>query len=57
MVAKEKYSQCQNKGFTTDKLLDDTECQILLDTGANKSFISKLHYLCCKSLHLLPTFA
>ena len=33
------------------------ECQILLDTGASKSFMSKLHYLHCKSLHSLPTFA
>ena len=37
--------------------MDDTECQILLDTKANKSFMSKSHYLCCKSLHLLPKFA
>ena len=28
----------------TEKLLDGTECQIVLDTGAIKSFISKLHY-------------
>ena len=33
------------------KLLDGTECQILLDTGASKSFMSKLHYLHHKSLH------
>ena len=36
------------------KLLDGTECQILLDTGASKSFMSKSHYLHCKSLHSLP---
>ena len=34
-----------------------TECQILLDMGAIKSFMSKLHYMCCKSLHSLPKFA
>ena len=34
-----------------------TECQILLDTRASKSFMSKSHYLHCKSLHLLPKFA
>ena len=34
-----------------------TECQILLDTGASKSFMSKSHYLHCKSLHSLPKFA
>ena len=32
-------------------------CQILLDTGASKSFMSKSHYLCCKSLHSQPKFA
>ena len=39
------------------KLLHGTECQILLDTGGSKSFMSKLHYLCCRSLHSLPKFA
>ena len=39
------------------KLLDGTQCQVLLDTGASKSFMSKSHYLCCKSLHSLPKFA
>ena len=28
----------------------------MLDTGARKSFMSKSHYLHCKSLHLLPNF-
>ena len=31
------------------KLLDGTECQILFDTGASKSFMPKSHYLHCKS--------
>ena len=39
------------------KLLDGTECQILLDMGASKSFMSKSYYICCKSLHSLPKFA
>ena len=38
------------------KLLDGIECQILLDTGASKSYISKSHYLRCKSLHSFPKF-
>ena len=33
------------------------ECQILLDTGASKSFMSKSYYLHCKALHSLPIFA
>ena len=45
------------QGYTTGKMLESTKCQILLDTGASKSFMSKSHYLCCKSLHLLPKFA
>ena len=36
--------------------MDVTEYQILLDTGASKSFMSKLHYLHCKSLNSLPDF-
>ena len=28
-------------GYTLGKLLDVTECQILLDTGVSKSFMSK----------------
>ena len=31
-------SEC---GYTSGKLLDGTECQLLLDTGTHKSFISK----------------
>ena len=45
------------QGYITGKLLDGTKCQILLDTRANKSFMSKSHYLHCKSLHSLPKFA
>ena len=44
------------QGNTTAKLLDGTECQILLDTRASKSFMSKSHYLHCKSCHSLPKF-
>ena len=53
MVAEEKFPMSEH-GYTTGKLLDGTECQILLDTGASKSFMSKLHYLCCKLLHSSP---
>ena len=33
------------QGFASAKLLDGTECQILLDTGATKSYMSKSYYL------------
>ena len=32
------------------------KCQLLLDTGASKSFMSKSCYIHCKSLHTLPKF-
>ena len=56
MVAEERFPMSE-QGYTTGNLLDGTECQILLDPGASKSFMSKSHYLCCKSLHSLPKFA
>ena len=45
------------QGFASGKLLDGTECQILLDTGATKSYMSKSYYLRCKTLHVLPKFS
>ena len=44
-------------GYTLGKLLDETEYQLLLDTGASKSFMQKSYYRHCKSLHSLPKFA
>ena len=43
-------------GYTLGKLLDGTECQLLLDTGMSKS-MSKSFYMWCRSLHSLPKFA
>ena len=45
------------QGFVKGKLMNGEECQILLDTGASKSYMSKSYYLRCKSLHNLPKFA
>ena len=44
-------------GYTLGRLLDGMKCQLLLDTGASKPFMSKSFYMCCKSLHTLPKFA
>ena len=54
--AGEKFS-ISEQGYTVGKLLDGTQCQILLDMVASKSFMSKSHYLSCRSLHSLLTFA
>ena len=44
-------------GYTSVRLLDGIECQLLLDMGSSKSFVSKSFYMHCKSLHSLPNFA
>ena len=53
----EKSFPISEHGYTLGRLLDGTECQLLLDTGASKSFMSKSPYMQCKSLHSLPKFA
>ena len=53
----EESFQISEHGYTSGKLLDGTECQLLLDTGTSKSFMSKSFYMQCKSLHSLPKFA
>ena len=55
LMVEEKFSITE-QGYTVGKLLHGTECQMLLDTGASKSFMSKSYYLHCKSLHSLPKF-
>ena len=54
--AEESFSISEH-GYTSGRLLDGTECQLLLDTGASKSFMLKSFYMHCKSLHSLPKFA
>ena len=54
--AEESFS-ISEQGYTMGKLLDGTECQILIDTRASKFFKSKSYYMHCKSLHSLPKFA
>ena len=44
-------------GYTLGRLLDGMKCQLLLDTGASKSFMSKSFYMHCKSIHTLSKFA
>ena len=56
-IKAEESFPISGQGFTSRKLLDGTGCQILLDTGAAKSYMSKSFYLKCKCLHTLPKFA
>ena len=41
---KESFPMSEN-GYTLGRLLDGTKCQLLLDTGASKSFMSKSFYM------------
>ena len=43
-------------GHTRGELLDGTECEILIDTGASKSYMSKSYYMQCRSLNVMPKF-
>ena len=56
-IKAEESFPISEQGYTLGKFLDGTECQILLDTGASKSFMSKSYYMCYKSFHSLPKFA
>ena len=55
LKAEESFPISENS-YTLGRLLDGTKCQLLLDTGASKSFMSKSFYMQCKSLHNLPKF-
>ena len=55
LKAEESFPISEN-GYTLGRLLDGTKCQLLLDTGASKSFMSKSFYMQCKSLPNLPKF-
>ena len=54
--AEEKFP-ISGQAYTVGKFLNDTECQKMLDIGANKSYMSESCYMRCKTLHMLPKFA
>ena len=48
MITKmEEKLPISGQGYTSGKLLDNTECGILIDTGASKSYVSKSYYMQC----------
>ena len=53
--AKENFPMTA-RGYTRGQLLDGTDCEVLIDTGASKSYMSKSYFLRCKSLHAMPKF-
>ena len=53
--AEEKFA-ITARGYIRGELLGGTDCEILIDTGASKSYMSKSHFMQCKSLHALPKY-
>ena len=57
VIKTEEKFPISGHGYTSGKLMDKTECTILIDTGASKSYMSKSYYMRCKSLHVLAKFS
>ena len=57
VIRAEESFPISGQGYTVGKLLDRTECSMLIDTGASKSYMSKSFYIRSKTLHALPKFA
>ena len=55
-VRAEESFAMNTAGHTKGELLDGTECEILIDTGASKSYMSKSYYMHCRSLYVMPKF-
>ena len=55
-VKGEKNFPMTARGYTRGHLLDGTDCDVLIDTGASKSYMSKSFFLQCKLLHAMPKF-
>ena len=55
-VRAEESFPITSRGYTRGELLDGTDCEILIDTGASKSYMSKSYFIQCKSLHTMPKF-
>ena len=45
IVKAEEKLLISRQGYTNGKLLDNTECSILIDTGASKFYMSKCNYM------------
>ena len=53
--SRRKFSNFRTRVYSRI-LADRTNCNILIDTGASQSYMSKSFYMQSKILHTLPTF-
>ena len=56
VIKAEESFPISGQGYTGGKLADKTDCNILIDTGASQSYMSKSFYMQSKILHALPKF-
>ena len=56
IIRVEESFPISGQGYTVGKLADKTDCNILIDTGASQSYMSKSFYMQSKILHALPKF-
>ena len=54
IIRAEESFPISGQGYTVGKLADKTNCNILIDTGASQSYMSKSFYMQSKILHALP---
>ena len=57
VIRAEESFPISGQGYTLGKLSDKSECSILIDMGASKSYMSKSFYMRSRILHTLPKFA
>ena len=55
-VKAEESFQMTARGYTRGQLVDGTDCDVLIYTGASISYMSKSYFLQCKNLHVMPKF-
>ena len=54
IIKAEESFPISEQGFVMGRILNGEECQILLDTGASKSYMSKSYYLGVKHYMICP---
>ena len=56
VIRAEESFPISGQGYTVGKLADKTDCNIITDTGASQSYMSKSFYMQSKILDALPKF-
>ena len=57
VIRAEESFPISEQGYVIGRLSDKTDCNILIDTSASQSYMSKSFYMQSRVLHALPQFA